>query len=280
MAIDRRTLEGIEACRPGSDDLQSPQLSDVAREVESNPEAQAAYRRVQAWDAAIAGALEQVPLPAGLAERILDQLKAGQPAAAGKTISASMNSALAVPADGASAESDASPSCVRSPWLQLRPGSRRRWLAAASAVAATVLVAVLVARHLRSDVDTPVETMADVWLAGLGSQWHDMHEAPPDFEIPSAIMAEPAGWQRLARVAGGRGVAYQLVHRNAGTAKLFVVRLAVAGLPASPPATPQSSTGGKSIGYWRSGAHLYVLVVEGNERSYRAFVNSSRMPLA
>jgi hypothetical protein len=61
---------------------------------------------------------------------------------------------------------------------------------------------------------------------------------------------------------------------------LFVVRLWRDGLPTSPPGRPQWSTGGRSIGYWRSGDLVYVLVVDGNENKYRAFVNSARPPVA
>lgn len=186
MAIDRRILEGIEACRPGSDDLQSAELADIAREVESDPQALAAYKAVQDWDAAVSAAVEQVAVPSGLAERIVDRLKAAETAAT------AVNAALQLPSSVddkvlVDHQTAGSPISLNQTW------SRKRWLAAASALAATVVVAVLIGRHLRSDSEVPLETQAEAWLAVLGSQWHDMGEAPQGFEIPSAVLAEPAG---------------------------------------------------------------------------------------
>ncbi len=107
-----------------------------------------------------------------------------------------------------------------------------------------------------------------------------MSEAPKQFVIPPSITAEASGWQRIDAARGISGVAYRLTHARAGTAQLFVVRLSRQGLPTSPPEQPQMATGGRSIGYWKSGDRVYVLVVDGNRDSYRSFVNVSRMPLA
>jgi hypothetical protein len=122
--------------------------------------------------------------------------------------------------------------------------------------------------------------MADEWLAQLGPTWQVEGPAPGGFDVPLTVRAAPVGWQRIGQFGTVRGVAYQLVHPTAGTARLLVVRLAQSGLPGTPPSTPQSTTGGRSIGYWRSGDLVYVLVVEGNEQNYRQFVDSSRTPLA
>ena len=73
---------------------------------------------------------------------------------------------------------------------------------------------------------------------------------------------------------------YQLQDRAGATGHLFVVRLTRTGLPGAPPASPQSNTAGKAVGYWQSGDKVYVLVVPGDERNYRAFVSSSPVPLA
>jgi hypothetical protein len=97
--------------------------------------------------------------------------------------------------------------------------------------------------------------------------------------VPGAITAKAIGWQRIGQIGHVRGIAYKLAHAT-GTARLFVVRLSKAGVPGSPPPAPQSTTGGKSIGYWHTGGLVYVLVVDGNVRNYRAFVSSAGMPLA
>ncbi len=267
--MDRRIIEGIEACRPDSDDLQAADLSDVAHRVADDPAAQAAYRHVQSWDAAIVGAMEQVSVPGGLAERILDRLQAAE----ANTTSLSVSVVDLTPTE---AEPTASPLPSR------RQFSRKQWLTAVSTMAAALLVAVYLGGWLGRGHETSVEAIADGWLQQLGPTWQNMRKVPQGYAIPAAITASPSGWQRIGQVANGRGVAYQLAHPTAGTAKLFVAPLPVKGLPMpmAPPGAPQSTTGGKAVSYWQSGSLLYVLIVDGGERSYRAFVSTVPAPLA
>ena len=72
--MERRIIEGIESCRPGSDDLLAPELADVAQCIEFDSQAGDAYQRAQKWDASVSRAMEQVEVPAGLSERILAAL--------------------------------------------------------------------------------------------------------------------------------------------------------------------------------------------------------------
>ena len=265
--MDRRTIEGLEACRPNSDDLRSPELSDVARCVQQDPETRIAYERVQAWDASISNALEQVPVPAGLAERILGRLEPvslpAQPDAVILAISTAEQMVTERKTSG---------------WSRpIRFGSRRQWLAAGSLTAAALLVTAFLSTWLRTDVPRPLEGLADGWLQRLADSWQPAEQAPRGFALPSGVTATPMGWQQLGNP---RGVAYKLSDGKAGTATLFVVRLSVTGLPIAPPTVPQSTTGGKAVAYWQSGSLVYVLVIEGNERSYRNFVSVSTTPLA
>jgi len=271
--MDRRTIEGLEACRPGSDDLRSTELSDVARRVEQDPETRIAYERVQAWDASIGNAVEQVPVPTGLAERILGRLE---------PVSLAVRPDAVVLAHRASEQLAIEQLAIEqktSRWS--RPnhfGSRRRWLAAGSLAAAALLVTAFLSTWLRPDAPRPLEGLADGWLQGLAGSWQPAEQAPRGFALPSAVSsATSMGWQQ---VGNPRGVAYKLSDGKAGTATLFVVRLSVAGLPIAPPTVPQSTTGGKAVAYWQSGSLVYVLVIEGNERSYRNFVSVSTTPLA
>jgi hypothetical protein len=268
--MDKRIIEGIEACRPGSDDVLSAEFKDLAHCVEHDPEAQIAYQRVQKWDAAVAAAMEQVTVPAGLAERIVDRL----------------NSADSVPTSGDVGLGTVAMDAVAMDAVELhkptpagrRHGSRRRRLAVVSSLAAALLVAAFVGVLWQPRSSSPIEKIAEGWMQQLGP-WQSIQRAPHDFPVPSAVVASPTAWQRVGNVASGRGVAYQLSNARAGAAMLFVVKLSVAGSPPAPPVSPQSTTGGKAIGYWQIGGLLYVLVVEGDERSYREFVNSVRRPL-
>lgn len=257
MAIDKRTRENIEACRPESLDLHSPDLNELARKVRQDPAVRAAYERVQQSDAAIVAAMPQVPVPAGLAERLLEQL-----------------AVAAVPAAAGSTASEVSVSAWRSHW------PRRRVLGTAAALAATVLVAVGIGWMLQPGAPDSLEMLAIAWQQELAVNWQAMDGAPRDLVVPSSITASPVGWQRVRYFANGGGVAYKLIRGKARQAMLFVVKLSAHGLPGTLPAAPQSTTGGVAIGYWQSGGRIYVLIVEGDERSYRSFVETPLAPVA
>lgn len=274
MTIDPRTLEGIEACRPGSDDLQSAELAEIARRVQEDPQARAAYAGLQKWDAAVASTMEQVPVPAGLAARITARLSAST---AGTGLDDVLLAAQSQTADASATVEPSGRHAAPADSAQ----ARRKWLIGAAAVATTAAIAISVAQYLNTSSDTPLETMADAWLTQLQPKWQSMAQAPKEFAVPGTITVEAVGWQNIGQFAGMHGAAYKLVHPTAGAAKLFVVRLSnKTGLPATPPAKPQFTTGGRSIGYWQSGKLVYVLVVDGNEHNYRAFVNPAQMPLA
>ncbi len=259
--LDRRTTEGIEACRPHSDDLRSAELADVAQRVANEEPARLFHEHVQRWDTAVAAAMEDVSVPAGLAERITAGLAA---------------KALG----GASPAQDAIVSMADSPPLPRR--SRRRRLAAASALtaAAAILVALVFSDLLRPRVEVPWEVMADRWQESLNTKpdaWHDGQQLPRGFAVPPGVLGTLGGWQPLGSAAG---VAIRLVRGDGREAMLFAVRGSSATLPSGPSARPQSTTGGKAVGYWHSGGVIYVLVVPGDERLYRQFVSPPATPLA
>jgi hypothetical protein len=96
--------------------------------------------------------------------------------------------------------------------------------------------------------------------------------------VPAEIVATTEGWQPIGKLK--HAVAFQLARGGGSTAMLYVVRGADSDLPAAPPAAPQSTTGGKAVGYWHRGGLTYILVVPGDARSYRQFVRAATTPLA
>ena len=268
--MEKRLVESIEACRPGSDDIASPDMADVARQIQQDPQVHSLYERVQKWDAAVSSAMDKVSVPEGLAERILDRLRAQAAVSTNEIRSLGGQQPIAE----AAAVRLALPLDLASRW------SRRKWLVGFTMIAASILVVAFLSVWLPVGGDVPLEEIADGWLQELGGNWQDTQLAPREFAVPGAVMASPTSWQWLAKRSSARGVVYQLQDRAGATARLYVVRLSRVGLPTAPPASPQSNTAGKAVGYWRSGEVVYVLVVPGDERSYRAFVSSSPVPLA
>jgi len=272
--MDDRIREGIEACRPASDDLDSPELADVARRVKDDPQARLAYDRVQEYDAAILKSIDDVSVPPGLSERILERLCAARDESA----NGRSKDLLAGVVAAASSAREATPDAQVSPAPRRLALSRRHLTGAALTALLACVLLVVVINLMQEPSDLALPDLADQWQVKLDDNWQQMADAPADFALPGAVLVKPAGWQWIDRYTTVPVVAYELVHAKAGKAMLYVARMTRNGLPSAPPLTPQS-TSGKAVAYWQSGSHVYVLVVE-HERNYRAFVRPSTTPFA
>lgn len=254
--------EAIDACRPGSADLALPELALLAEAAERDPAVAAELARGQRFDGLVAEALDDVPVPAGLAERLL----AG---AASSRLSTAVQSAVEY------AESSAAATAVALPAPADR-STRRSWLwRVAGAGLATLAVAVvaLVAGPLTWRPATPgaattqdllaeVDAWMDASSAGHGA-WRNMTApVPTGFSHPSAVVVRPQQWRSFRTGAGEAAVAYDL-STTGSRATLFVVetkaRYPVGPLPFT--AVP-GATGGRQVAGWQSATHLYVLVVD------------------
>jgi hypothetical protein len=265
--LDRRFHEEIDACRPGSRDIDEPEMSRLAEALSHDPALRTRYEAVQRLDARLGEAFAAVAVPAGLAERLLAALP---PAAA--------PSPATTPADTVPAASSAPADVVRLT-RRARVPSRR----VLAAMAASILVAVGLWATFRSPAASVAPEMtseAANWYEALADRWQPIAEAPADLPLPAAIVGQPRGWQAIGKAIAKRGVVYRLGKATQTRAVLFVLSAKRAGLPASAPLTPQSATGGLTIGAWQSKGLVYILVVQGDERAYRRFLNPGRQPLA
>src|SRR5262245_48473703 len=122
MGQNQPYREQIDACRPGSDDLALLALADLARAAESDRAVAGDLARSQRFDRSVAAAMHDVPLPAGLLERLEAQLAAGE-----------------------AVEDEATGEPVSLPVSAAEPGSRSRisrrglWAAAASLAVVALL---------------------------------------------------------------------------------------------------------------------------------------------
>jgi hypothetical protein len=164
--------------------------------------------------------------------------------------------------------------------------SRRKWFMRVAAVAATVAVAAGVwafwPRHQALSQDRLLAASGG-WHSQLSASagWTRLppHEMLRDYPLPVALRAGADRWIDASDCVGRDAVAYDL--SSAGRrATLFVIPSTTAVAGAAPPAAPQSSTGGVMIGCWQSQGMVYVLVVEGDERTYQSLLDAAPPPLA
>lgn len=249
-------LAAMEACRPSHDDAADPLLAPLAAAMAGDPQLDDRYQRQQRLDVALGGALQDVPLPDGLAGRLLQALAtAREPKLA----------AVTAPAP---------------PAARLSGGFRRRravrgWGFAAAGVAAAALIfALMVLEVGRHDSCTPqfvLEQAVNLFAAAApGPAWPVAQKSPPATFPLSSVLRESSDvrWRPLHGFLDRAGVAYELTAPGGGRATLYVVHRSVLGAPNQPPAMPAHQTGSWSAAIWQQDGLLYVLVVQGDSRAY------------
>ncbi len=266
---DHDALEAMEVCRPGSNDISDPALAFLAEELAANPDLSKRYEQLQGLDGKIAEAYKNVPVPVGMADRVLAFLALSQ-----------------MEEPTGAAEVEAAPE--EEPVVPRR--RLRGWLLATGGVLATaaaILVMVLTGPH--GDRSVTRETLiraATVQFAGAlesGEQGELMDAVSPPAAYPfSSELVRSANirWREISGFLGNSGVAYDLIQGQT-RATLYVVRGVLAGLPTAPAEVESSAATGRqlSVGAWQSNGLLYVLVVDGNPGQYRRFLDITHGPV-
>ena len=120
MGLKFNLLAAMDACRPSHDDLADPLLAPLAAAVAGDPQMDDRWQRQQKLDVALGGALQDVPVPDGLTERLLAAL--GNARAAKATLAAAA-------AAGAAAGSACQPPAAKAAGRRRPPPAPAgRWL--------------------------------------------------------------------------------------------------------------------------------------------------------
>lgn len=255
----------IEACRPGSDDLQLPEMAAAAEQVRRDPAVSDIYEQTQAWDALVAEAFADVPVPDGLQERLLARLAEEAPESQeiAITIGATAPAERAGTVDRAGTiDRAAKPAAGK----QVVTGKTLALAAGAVAIGLALLLLVALIPN-RQPLDEQ-QILEMVQASPVATNWNeDFSLAPHPFS--DDVAAVPEGWQYAADLPDRQAIVFNLGPR--ATLHVFAPAAPVQGLPLSPPQSPQSSSG-KIAGAWTSGGLVYVLSVEGRRERYQSFI--------
>jgi hypothetical protein len=275
--------ERLEAYRPGTNDPADPQFAGLVEQLAAASELAARFREIERADGLIRAAMQDVAVPAGLAQRLLDRLEDARRES--RLASSAAHVALPVPAErgmsGGVGQATFRPAAA----VRRRFPYRAGWLASlAAGVAAALLLAVWLWPK-RVEPLTPAavrEAAAAMFTAESPAAGFLLSEKapPPDYPLGHDVLKMPdARWRWVAGFLGGDAVAYELVGPGGGRATLYVAHRTVDLLPSLPPDVPHSMTAGCSAAAWQQEGLLYVLVVEGDAGVYRSFLDRSRGPL-
>lgn len=287
MADQQKLREQIAACRPDSDDLQLPELRELARAIEAVAPQVAdvalaqQLARSQQFDRAVRGAVQDVPVPAGLLEQLL--ASAGQ-------VSSQVSSAEQASLANAAVELPAADFARDE--LQPRPMQpsrvkRARFLAILTTIAAVVVLAL----SIRAYLPTPQKVVTagelservDRWLVEVlpPAGWNrDLNQAPlKTHPLATSIRVKPLRWHALATADDSRAVVYDLTRPGRQRAVLFVLQSPAKYSVAAPPASTQLlASRGMRVVAWQAGEHLYVLAVqEGDGQHLDDFLRRTRI---
>ncbi len=277
---DSRTelYEAIDACRPGSDDLDAPEMRELAELIACDDDVRQIFERSQRLDENIGEAIRDVTIPDGIEARVLlclaagnqadmaldtgpvERLDAGQPGGATTVV-------------GRSAETARRPAISK--WVRI--------VGAAAALSILVVAGVFAFKAFFPPSPIPFEALAeDVhhWVdQAAEGEWAKDWTSAPDDSPASSVPAKPHQWQRISTQYDARSTVYDLTPPG----KPLVFHIIVHtnrefDVPTFMPRTPQSSTGGVCIGACQRGGALYILYVVGGEDRYQRFVEE-RLPV-
>ncbi len=272
---DQEIQQAIDACRPGSDDLQRPEMAALAEAVRCDSDVRRRYECSQQFDALVMGSFRDVPVPVGLADRLLAAI---EPSADRATVESRE------PVAPRTSEHDTRKNAEGAgPWFH-RHG-RRSWpilagsLAAIAALAGfLLLVPYFSVAEPRPDDRLPGQIL--VWADAVVRQgWNEDLPTAQSLHRPldRAVRARPQRWCAIATAYDSQTIVYDVAPRGTDMALVFCMqsRVRSSTLPDMPPWNAFSATGGLTLGVWRRGDMVYVLVVRGGPRRYRELIEAS-----
>lgn len=260
--------EQLDACRPGHEDWQLPELSELATARATNPVVARIADRSHAWDEVVGSAMRDVPVPTGLESRLLAALQVPAPPA--PPVEASDSSVTATPS--ATTTIAGRPQ----PVPPVRRTNRRLWLVTAGVCAASLLVGLLVALPRPAPWNSAGDVVVHFqrWLPLVAPE-HWRRNQWPTQRLP--IPGDPYAWQSLAGTWTSLPADCYDLAPPGPRAFLFVCQVPEpANLPSQLPRTATPSGDGWSLGAWRdTTGNVFVLAVEGSQARYSRFASAS-----
>jgi hypothetical protein len=265
-------IAALDACRHDSDDHSLPEVASILADV--SRERVAGYRRsIERIDRAVAGALQEVQIPSGLAERILAAVdsRSSEPGARGHERRPCDEELLAGPTE--TGEKVDRPGADRVAAAARRP-SRRLLVAAAILSMAASLLVVLVGQGMREKLD------AD----GLQARAKDFYEAEDHAASLSdarssivPVAPSTVAGRRPVRFLSRDGEAFELSSssgRRPVKATLYRIPLksfwgpVFSGLPTMP---LLQGTSAMTVAVWTDNKDVYVMIVKGDRTAFESF---------
>lgn len=261
MSQNLRYREQIDACRPGSDDLALPALAELAGAVETDRSIAEEFARSERFDRAVGAALHDVPVPAGLLERLEVKLAAADAAESMGAAAESMGEVALPPA---------------------RPRFSRRLILTAAGLATAAALLLAIGSQLWRPA--PREISQDQ-LTALASQWVEesapnrsawkkpTQPAPQVLAIPTTSVAE----RSFTTAHRERATVFNVTPSGRQQVLLFVVQTRHSYAVRTAPFTRlKNASGGVALAAWQKDGVLYVLAVREADQKLEDYIRQQR----
>jgi hypothetical protein len=268
----------LEAFRPGIDTLEAEEWAPLREALAQDAQLRSRFESVQQGDRLLRTAMHEVPVPTGLAERLLASV-----AAAEEPPSATEPTVILAPTLATSSANEVK-------GVPPRRMTRRTWgliVGGALSVASIGLLAFLswprtnpdagwmsreeLAGHVQAWLTDQGLATAQGWSTGLSGA------VATNYPVDPAVQVRPSRWKRIANPSGSPLVVYELAMRNGKTALLFVSPSERTVDVPRLPLTRWPLTGSRVAGAWQRSGMLYVLVVDEDGVSLEDFVRVPRV---
>ena len=267
MTWDREITEQLAACRPKSNDRNTPEMDSLRESIASDTKLAAHAQRLESFDRTVQASLHSQKVPQGLKAQLLETVR--KQSVNGISPQEQIQNVEHSPIVATVSKNSSVPT---------KSLTRRKWLSATLAIAATVLIAAGVSYFQMPEepwTAAQLEQEAATWMAQLPSANWQTKGKPI---LPQGIRVPAKRWCsiNLQGSSNLKVTAFDLTPPNASElglpeCQLFVTKQTVTGLPPVPPATA-SFTQGRLIAAWKSNDQVCVLVLRGNnEAELRAF---------
>ncbi len=242
--------EAIEACRPGHRDLELPEMAELREQLALDAELRAMYEWTQQADAAVAQAFRRVEVPEGLEDRLLATLDAASKAR--DTSSDPDGVELAEPVQQERDQRENAPANRR--------GTRRWWIAAALAVAASLAIIASLWLPTQTPSHSELARWAESWtLRTLELSGQDDWQPFDERQFPT-LPWRNTRWRTIRTQLDARTVVFDFPTREGQHLLVYRIRTTRdLKLPAVP-YQPLTTTGKWRVAGWQESQFAYIVV--------------------
>ncbi|HRX77929.1 MAG TPA: hypothetical protein P5307_02645 [Pirellulaceae bacterium] len=240
----------IDACRPGHDDLDQPEFSELAQALSEDSKLQRVFARSQEFDTTLRTTFQAVAPPPGFAERLLASLDQFEEEPAVADVETAVE-----PAKRTSRR-----------WFTVRAG-----MASLATVAAVVSIWFAMPQQKSTPSDRAVAERVDRWNEDFDeADWQRIADVSSPQDFPAWKPLELRSDDRWQWVLKQRTLCYDLnmtPQENGEIVRLFVSKpTSTEVFPPSPPAG-YPSPNGWHVGAWQANGRVYYLAVYAHRDS-------------